>query len=343
MRLADFDFFLPPERIAQEPVRPRDAARLLHVPQTGGPGHRRMADLPALLRPGDVLVANDSKVIPARLYGRRGPARVELLLHKPLARGEWEAFARPARRLRAGDEIVIGDDFSARLLEHEGEGRVRLAFETRGDFHELLRRHGEAPLPPYIRRAAGESDVEDYQTIYARQDGSVAAPTAGLHFTPALLQALKERSVGFVPLTLHVGAGTFLPVKTERIEEHAMHAEAGEVSEKAAAAINAAREKGGRVVAVGTTSCRLLETAGDENGRVSPWKGETQIFLYPGARFRAVDLLLTNFHLPKSTLFMLVCAFAGTARMKEAYAEAIARDYRFYSYGDACLLEKALF
>ncbi|MBI3420243.1 MAG: tRNA preQ1(34) S-adenosylmethionine ribosyltransferase-isomerase QueA [Proteobacteria bacterium] len=339
--LSDFDFDLPQRCIAMHPASPRDHARLLHVPGQGDFAHCHVYDLPGLLRVGDVLVVNNSKVILARLYGKRGLAKVEFLLHRRLKEEVWEAFARPAKRLRVNDEVVFAEGFSARVATIKQDGLVDLSFNQIGEvFHALLQRHGQVPLPPYIRRAQVSADHTDYQTIYARNEGSVAAPTAGLHFTPALLEKLKEKGVGWAQLTLHVGGGTFLPVREENIEAHIMHAEWGEVSSEAAATINATREKGGRVVAVGTTSCRLLETASDENGRLKEWRGETQIFIRPGYRFKAVDALLTNFHLPRSTLFMLTCAFAGTDRLKAAYAEAIAKDYRFYSYGDACFLER---
>jgi S-adenosylmethionine:tRNA ribosyltransferase-isomerase len=336
MRLGDFDFELPPDRIAQHPIRPRDAARLLHVARDGLVD-RMVRDLPAQLRPGDVLVVNDTRVIPAQLTARRGAARIGITLDQPRADGRWHALARNARRLRAGDELRFdgSEVLRATVVERDADGGVVLAF----DHPEALPRAAALALPPYIERLAGPlpEDGEDYQTIFATRDGAVAAPTAGLHFTPALLEALERRGVQLVTLTLHVGAGTFLPVRSAEVAQHRMHAEHGEITPAAAAAINAAQ----RVVAVGTTSLRLLETSADEDGRIWPFSGDTSLFIVPGYRFRAVDLLLTNFHLPRSTLFMLACAFAGTERMRVAYAHAIGVRYRFYSYGDACLLERA--
>ncbi|HEY2619567.1 MAG TPA: tRNA preQ1(34) S-adenosylmethionine ribosyltransferase-isomerase QueA [Acetobacteraceae bacterium] len=340
MRLADFDFDLPPDRIAQHPARPRDAARLLQVARDGL-ADRLVRDLPALLRPGDLLVVNDTRVIPAQLAARRGDARIGITLDQPRADGSWQALARNARRLRVGDELRFDGsaDLRATVLERDAAGGVVLAFNRA----EVPRQVGALALPPYIERPTGPlpEDETDYQTIFAARDGAVAAPTAGLHFTPTMLDALERRGVQRVTVTLHVGAGTFLPMRTDDIERHHMHAERGEIAPWAANAINAARAAGGRVVAVGTTSLRLLETAADEHGRVRPFAGDTALFIVPGYRFRTIDLLLTNFHLPRSTLFMLACAFAGTERMRSAYAHAIRAGYRFYSYGDACLLEPA--
>jgi S-adenosylmethionine:tRNA ribosyltransferase-isomerase len=345
MRLADFDFDLPPDRIAQHPVRPRDAARLLHVAR-GDLVDCMVRDLPVLLRPGDVLVVNDTRVIPAQLTARRGEARVGITLDQPRPDGAWHALARNARRLHVGDELHFdgGGELRATVVERDTDGGVAIAFNQRdADFAEALRRAGALALPPYVARPTGPlpEDEVDYQTIFAAQDGAVAAPTAGLHFTPALLQALEARGVQRVSVTLHVGAGTFLPMRCDDVAHHHMHAERGEIAPHAAAAIDAARAAGGRVVAVGTTSLRLLETAAAEGGGIRPFAGDTALFIVPGYRFRAVDLLLTNFHLPRSTLFMLVCAFAGTERMRSAYAHAVEAAYRFYSYGDACLLERA--
>ena len=343
MRLADFDFDLPQDRIAQHPVRPRDAARLLHV------AHDRLADcvvrdLPGLLRAGDILVVNDTRVIPAQLTARRGAARIGITLDQPRPDGAWHALARNARRVHVGDELAFdGGELRATVLERHDDGGIVLAFDRHdAAFAEALQHAGALALPPYIARPDGPSaeDRTDYQTVFAEHDGAVAAPTAGLHFTPALLAALRDRGIAHVTVTLHVGAGTFLPVRTDDVQRHRMHAERGMITPAAAAAINAARVAGGRVVAVGTTSLRLLESAAAEDGRVGPFGGDTELFILPGYRFRAVDLLLTNFHLPRSTLFMLVCAFAGTARMRDAYAHAIEHGYRFYSYGDACLLER---
>ena len=338
MEIADFDFELPPALIADHPARPRDSARLLEVGTTLI--DRSIAELPGLLAPGDVLVFNDTRVIPARLDGLRGGARVEVTLHKREAPGRWRAFARPAKRLHNGDRIEFAPDFAARVAGKAPEGDVVLEFggDDAGLFRQL-ETYGRMPLPPYIRRSAPEPrDREDYQTMFAVRAGAVAAPTAGLHFTPELVEAIRGRGIATVALTLHVGAGTFLPVRVENLADHRMHAEYGEIDASAAARINAARAAGGRVVAVGTTSLRLLETVAAEDGTLAAFSGDTDIFIKPGYRFKIVDLLLTNFHLPRSTLFMLVCAFAGTARMRAAYTHAIAAGYRFYSYGDCCLL-----
>jgi S-adenosylmethionine:tRNA ribosyltransferase-isomerase len=343
MRLEDFDFELPRERIALHPCEPRDAARLLVIPATGSFQDQQVADLPALLRPGDLLVFNDTKVIPARLIGRRGEAAVEVTLYRDLGGGLWRAFAKGARRLRAGDTIVFGDGFAAMVGEKHPEGDLSLRFDLPAEaFREALARHGAMPLPPYIKRLrAGDArDRQDYQTIFARAEGAVAAPTAGLHFTQALLDALASRGVRWTTLTLHVGPGTFLPVKAADPRDHRMHAEWGVVSAETAERIAAARREGGRVVAVGTTSLRLLESAASEAGEVRPVAGETRLFILPGYRFRAIDMLLTNFHLPRSTLLMLVAALAGLDRIKSAYTHAIAAGYRFFSYGDACLIER---
>ncbi|MEQ8699628.1 MAG: tRNA preQ1(34) S-adenosylmethionine ribosyltransferase-isomerase QueA [Bauldia litoralis] len=342
MKTDDFDFDLPRERIADRPARPRDSARLLTVGETLGDHHVR--DLPTLLRPGDLLVLNDTRVIPARLRGRRGEAKVEATLHKRAGGGRWFAFARPAKRLRPGDRIDFGGALAATVAEKGPEGEVLLDFGLEdAPLLAALEEAGEMPLPPYIPRAGGAEagDSADYQTVYAERPGAVAAPTAGLHFTEGLFRALDDIGIGRVFLTLHVGAGTFLPVKADRVEDHRMHAEWGEISEAAAERINAARDAGGRIVAVGTTSLRLMESAAGEAGRVHPLMGETDIFITPGVPVRSADLMLTNFHLPRSTLFMLVCAFAGVERMRTAYEHAKAEGYRFYSYGDACLLERA--
>ena len=348
LRLSDFDFDLPERRIARHPARPRDAARLLVVRQQMLED-RIVRDLPGILRPGDLMVFNDTRVIPAQLQGRRirpggGEAKVEATLHQPAGPGRWHAFAKPGRRLAAGDRIEFGEGLAAVVLSKAPDGDVLLEFDHAGAaLLQALHRHGAMPLPPYIRklRPVEPADAEDYQTVYARREGAVAAPTAGLHFTPALLESLARRGIERATVTLHVGAGTFLPVKAERIEEHRMHAEQGEIPPAAAAAVNRARAEGRRVVAVGTTSLRLLEAAADEAGRLRAFGGETDIFITPGYRFRVVDLLMTNFHLPKSTLFMLVAAFAGLERMRRAYAHAVAAEYRFFSYGDASLLERA--
>lgn len=342
MKIDDFDFDLPPGAIAQRPTVPRDAARLLEV--GNAVVDRMVRDLPGLLRPGDIMVCNDTRVIPVRLKGKRGEAGIEATLHKEIAPGRWRAFVRPARRLKPGQRIRFAPDFTAEVEAKDTTGEVILAFDRDGPaLMAALETHGAMPLPPYIKRtgAADDRDRIDYQTVFASRPGAVAAPTAGLHFTPELLAAVDDRGVGRATVTLHVGAGTFLPVKAENIEDHVMHPEWGEIGEAVAAEINAARAAGGRVVAVGTTSLRLLETAADRDGRVRPFTGDTRLFIKPGHRFRAVDLLLTNFHLPRSTLFMLVCAFSGTERMKEAYRHAVAAGYRFYSYGDCCLLRRS--
>ncbi len=342
MRLADFDFALPRELIAARPVEPREAARLLVVPAAGVIADRHIADLPALLRPGDILVFNDTKVIPARLVGRRGDATVEITLHRDLGAGCWRAFAKAARRLRPGDRVTFAEDFAAEVIAKHPEGDVTLRFDLDPTkFRAALDRHGAMPLPPYIKRARGGDprDRREYQTMFAREEGAVAAPTAGLHFTPALLAALTGRGVEWATVTLHVGPGTFLPVKVDDPREHRMHGEWGMVTAEVAARLNAARRRGGHVVAVGTTSLRLLESATTEAGGIAPFAGETSLFILPGYRFRAIDRLLTNFHLPRSTLLMLAASLAGLDRIKIAYAHAVARQYRFFSYGDACLIE----
>jgi S-adenosylmethionine:tRNA ribosyltransferase-isomerase len=337
MRVDQFDFHLPPERIAHYPATPRDAAKLLHVFPRMGDLHVR--DLPSLLGPGDILVFNDSRVIPARLFAPVGEKQVEVLLHQRRADGCWHAFARPAKKLKPGMELTFAPGFTATVLGRTEDGQVVLRFGD--DLFEQLRAHGHMPLPPYIDRADETADQRDYQTIYAAHDGSVAAPTAGLHFTPELMAALDARGVQKAFVTLHVGAGTFQPVKVDDTDEHVMHREWIEVGAPAANAINAARAAGGKVVAVGTTSLRILESVAADDGTLAPFTGDTGIFITPGYRFKIVDRLMTNFHLPKSTLFMLVSAFAGLEAMQAAYAHAIANEYRFYSYGDTSLLERA--
>jgi S-adenosylmethionine:tRNA ribosyltransferase-isomerase len=342
MRLADFDFALPRKLIADRPAEPRDSARLLVVPAEGETADRNIADLPQLLRPGDLLVFNDTKVIPARLVGRRGLATVEVTLARDLGGGSWLAYAKGARRLHPGDRIEFAADLAAEMVEKCPEGEVILRFDREGEaFRDALARYGAMPLPPYIKRQRGGDprDRTDYQTIFARAEGAVAAPTAGLHFTPALLDALAARGIDWLTVTLHVGPGTFLPVKAEDPRQHRMHAEWGLVSAEAAHRVNRTRARGGRIVAVGTTSLRLLESAAAEDGELREFSGETRLFILPDYRFRAIDLLLTNFHLPRSTLLMLVAALAGLDRIKSAYAHAIAERYRFFSYGDACLIE----
>ena len=346
MRVDEFDFDLPSDLIALRPMAPRDAARLLVVREDGSREHRIVRDLPDLLRAGDMLVVNDTRVIPARLTGRRLPraegegAEIEITLHKRLSEASYRAFARPAKRLKPGDRIRLGKTIGG-LITARDAGEVEIMFDkAAGALDAAIATEGEMPLPPYIasRRAPDSLDRADYQTVYAAVEGSVAAPTAGFHFTTDLLARLAEAGIGRESVTLHVGAGTFLPVTVEDTSGHRMHSEWASLSEDTARAINECRAKGGRIVAVGTTAARTLETAAEHDGAAKAFQGETALFITPGYRFRVVDVLLTNFHLPRSTLFMLVCAFAGTTTMKSAYAEAIAARYRFYSYGDACLL-----
>ncbi|HVZ08716.1 MAG TPA: tRNA preQ1(34) S-adenosylmethionine ribosyltransferase-isomerase QueA [Rhodopila sp.] len=407
MTLADFDYELPPDRIAHHPARPRDSARLLHVRQAGvagGLADRTIRDLPGLLRRGDILVVNDTRVFPAQLTARRGNAVIGLTLDRPRPDGAWKALARNARRVRPGDILsVIGAAprgaegagrpvarvaaeesameeaathgiatqgaatqgaatqgaatqgaanqgttgevvMTATVVEKAPDGSLGLRFSLDGEaLMDAFRQAGVLALPPYIDRPSGPlpSDAQDYQTVFARQEGAVAAPTAGLHFTPRLLAELDAAGIRRATVTLHVGIGTFLPVRVDQVADHRMHAERGVITAEAAAAINAARAAGGRVVAVGTTSLRLLESAAAADGTLSAWSGETDLFILPGYRFKAVDRLVTNFHLPRSTLLMLVSAFAGRERMLAAYAHAVSAGYRFHSYGDACLLEPA--
>ena len=339
MRVDLFDFDLPSDRIALRPARPRDSARLLLV-RGSDIADRQVLDLPQLLEPGDVLVFNDTKVIPAQLEGRRGDASIGATLHKREGPREWQAFLRNAKRARVGDTIEFGSGVSATVAEKSADGSALLHFGGAEPVEVLLERAGRMPLPPYIasRRAADEEDRADYQTMFAREEGAVAAPTAALHFTPRLLEALDARGIGRETLTLHVGAGTFLPVKAEDTTGHQMHAEWGRIDIATAERLNAVRASGGRLIGVGTTSLRLLESAADEGGTIHPFEGDTAIFITPGYRFKAIDGLITNFHLPKSTLFMLVSALMGLDVMKSAYAHAIVSGYRFYTYGDASLL-----
>jgi S-adenosylmethionine:tRNA ribosyltransferase-isomerase len=339
LRVDLFDFDLPPERIALRPASPRDSARLLLANKLEI-SDRSVVDLPRLLRPGDLLVFNDTKVIPAQLEGRRGEASVGATLHRREGPRDWRAFIRNAKRVREGDRIDFGGGVTAIATGKAKDGSVLLSFEGEEPVELLLERTGRMPLPPYIagKRAPDEKDSEDYQTMFAREEGAVAAPTAALHFTPRLMDALAEAGIGHETLTLHVGAGTFLPVKAEDTENHVMHSEWGRIDAATSARLNRVREGGGRLIAVGTTSLRLLESAAGGDGIVRPFEGDTDIFITPGYRFRAVDGLVTNFHLPKSTLFMLVSALMGLGTMKAAYAHAIANGYRFYSYGDASLL-----
>jgi len=343
LTLADFDYDLPPDRIAHHPARPRDSARMLHV-RADGLTDLTIRDLPALLRPGDVLVANDTRVFPAQLQATRGEARIGITLDRPRADGAWQALARKSRRLRPGDTLAIERSaaLTARVVDKAIDGSIGLAFNLHGDdLMAALWQAGALALPPYVHRPDGptQGDATDYQTVFAAREGAVAAPTAGLHFTPELLAALDAAGVRRVTVTLHVGIGTFLPVRVERVIDHHMHAERGEIATEAARLINQTRQGGGRVVAVGTTSLRLLESAALPDGTIPPFLGETTLFILPGYRFKAVDRLVTNFHLPRSTLLMLVSAFSGRERMLAAYAHAINAGYRFHSYGDACLLE----
>jgi S-adenosylmethionine:tRNA ribosyltransferase-isomerase len=356
MRTDLFDFELPSGNIALRPASPRDSARMLIVRLDGVLRDRIVADLPLLLEPGDQLVVNDTKVISAQLKGRRigrdTEPKIEATLIKRLDGSRWQALVKPAKKLSQGDVVRFGNEGKVCLLghldaqvEHKGDdGEITLSFSFHGPtLDQAIADLGSPPLPPYIasKRAPDERDATDYQTMFAVNEGAVAAPTAGLHFTPALESALRERGIGIHRITLHVGAGTFLPVKVDDTAGHKMHSEWGTISAATAGALNAARAKGGRIVAVGTTSLRLLESASAEDGTMQPFARETAIFITPGYRFRAVDILLTNFHLPRSTLFMLVSAFSGLDTMKRAYAHAIRDGYRFYSYGDACLLFRA--
>jgi S-adenosylmethionine:tRNA ribosyltransferase-isomerase len=356
MRTDLFDFDLPADRIALRPASPRDAARMLVVQGNGALRDRSIADLPNWLEPGDQLVVNDTKVIAAQLTGRRigreTEPKIEATLIKRLDGSRWQALVKPAKKLSRGDRARFGNEGKVCLLGHldaeveakGADGEVTLSFSFHGPaLDQAIADLGTPPLPPYIasKRTPDDQDARDYQTMFAANEGAVAAPTAGLHFTPALEAGLVSRGVDIHRLTLHVGAGTFLPVKADDTSEHRMHAEWGCITAETAAALNSARARGGRIVAVGTTSLRLLESAAHEDGSIQPFTGDTAIFITPGYRFRAVDILLTNFHLPRSTLFMLVSAFSGLETMKRAYAHAIADGYRFYSYGDACLLFRA--
>jgi S-adenosylmethionine:tRNA ribosyltransferase-isomerase len=345
MRVDLFDFNLPEERIALRPAEPRDAARMLVVRPGEAFSDQSVRDLPALLSPGDVLVFNDTRVIPGQLDGQRSRdgwnVDVSATLHLRVSPNQWRAFLKPGRRVKPGDRLNFGEGLEATAGEKHEMGDVDLVFDASGaTLDEAIKARGAMPLPPYIAAKRGHDarDAVDYQTVYAREDGAVAAPTAGLHFTEDLLAKLDAAGIERHFVTLHVGAGTFLPMKVDDTKDHAMHAERGTVTAETAAALNAARARGGRIVAVGTTSLRLLETATDSKKIVKPFNGETRIFITPGHRFRGADALMTNFHLPKSTLFMLVSAFSGMETMQAAYAHAIRENYRFYSYGDSSLL-----
>ncbi|MXO61596.1 tRNA preQ1(34) S-adenosylmethionine ribosyltransferase-isomerase QueA [Qipengyuania oceanensis] len=340
MKVDLFDFELPPERIALRPARPRDSARMLVARGPHETIDRSVRDLPQMLEPGDMLVFNDTRVIPARLEGRRGDAKIGATLHKRIDLRRWQAFVRNAKRLREGDRVEFPQGVTAFAETRHADGSFTLAFEGDEPVEVLLERAGTMPLPPYIagKRATDEQDRSDYQTMFAEKDGAVAAPTAALHFTDDLMAALAERGVLTETLTLHVGAGTFLPVKAEDTTEHVMHSEWGRIDAATAERLNAARAAGGRIISVGTTSLRVLESAAGEDGKLAAWEGDTDIFITPGYRFKAIDGLMTNFHLPKSTLFMLVSALMGLERMQAVYAHAIGHEYRFYSYGDSSLL-----
>ena len=345
MKTEIFTFDMPENLIAEKPAFPRDSSKLMHLCPDGSIQHCHVSDLDKLLRPNDVLIFNDTKVIPARLYGVRGEAKIEVTLFKQLNLSDWETMIKNSRRLKISDIISFSDDFSAEVKEKKESGQVVLHFNKSGaDLMATLHEIGTMPLPPYIKRLRGgkESDKADYQTIYADKEGAVAAPTAGLHFTPELFKRLEQKGIEKLFVTLHVGGGTFLPVKVDDTDNHKMHAEFGILTQEIANKINQAKKAGRRIVTVGTTSLRLLESATDNNGIVHAFEGETDIFITPGYQFKAVDVMFTNFHLSGSTLFMLVCAFAGINRMKEAYQTAIENQYRFFSYGDACLIENTL-
>lgn len=356
MQVDIFDFDLDRSLIAAQPANPRDTSRLLDLSLEEQISDRHFYDLPDILRSGDLLVFNDTKVIPARLYGARGEAKVEVTLYRPVDGIKWWAFIKNAKRLHPGDKVSFytddiapeQSDFYAEVLEKKDDDGVLIKFGCAPEMlASNLQKYGLMPLPPYIKRdkpSAGGiwdkyNDKENYQTIYAHYEGAVAAPTAGLHFTPRVFEALEQKGIEKVFITLHVGAGTFLPVKTEDTKDHKMHAEYGEITPEACEIINRAKSEGRRIIAVGTTSLRLLESAADDNGILHPFAGSTDIFITPGYKFKMIDMIITNFHLPKSTLFMLICAIAGTERMKEAYRHAIENKYRFYSYGDSSIIK----
>ena len=340
MRVSLFDFDLPPDQVAQKPASPRDSARLMHV--SNDLKHYLVRDLPSLLQPGDALVVNDTKVIPCRIVGQRDNVKVEVTLHKSLNSNTWQAFAKPGRKLKPNDVIIFSEGFEAKVVKKLVNGEIILVFnQSEKNLMIKLEHHGLMPLPPYIKRnnVNFTTDRDDYQTLFASNPGAVAAPTAGLHFTPDLETEIEARGIHIVRITLHVGAGTFLPVKVSNTEDHIMHFESATLNENAAATLNAIRANGRQIIALGSTALRTLETACNGTGTIYPFNGETDLFITPGYRFKVVDRIVTNFHLPKSTLFMLVSAFSGLERMQSAYTSAIRSGYRFYSYGDACLLE----
>jgi len=342
MKLSDFDYILPPERIAAEPAEPRDAARLLDM-RDGKLADRLVSDLPSCIDPGDLLIVNNTKVLPARLIGKRGEATISITLHQRVSDNRWKCFARPAKKLRLGDLVIFGENFTAEVDDIGADGERGLSFSHAGDDLEyMLNMHGTMPLPPYIPRPDGvrQDDADHYQTMFAERTGAVAAPTAGLHFTPGLLDRIRAAGIETGQVTLHVGAGTFLPVKTDDPRDHVMHKEWGEIPEDTAGKINHTRRNGGRIISVGTTSLRILESCWRDHGDIRAYQAETDLYILPGYRFGVVDTLLTNFHLPKSTLLMLVSAFAGKDLIDTAYLHAIDRGYRFFSYGDACLMER---
>ena len=342
MRLDDFDYHLPPERIAAEPAKPRSAAKMLDM-RGGGLTDRIVADLPDCLNDGDLLIVNNTRVLPARLVGKRGEAKINITLHQRADDAVWRAFAKPAKKLREGDIVVFSEALSAEVIHLGEDGERSLKFSQSGDaLDAALEEVGVMPLPPYIPRPDGvrEDDADHYQTMFAARNGAVAAPTAGLHFTPELYDALKAKGVQIAEVTLHVGAGTFLPVKVDDVRDHKMHTEWGEISPETAKMINDTKARGGRIVAVGTTSLRILEACWKDHGEVRAYQAETDLFIIPGFEFGVVDLLMTNFHLPKSTLLMLISAFTGKAFVEEAYDYAIKNEYRFFSYGDSCLMER---
>jgi len=343
MKVSEFDFELPKEKIAVRPAEPRDSAKMICV-SNGEMEDKIFSDIIEYLNPGDCLVLNDTKVIPVRIKGKRDEVNIEATLHKMHTEDSWWAFAKPGKRLKIGNIVSFGNELNAEVMQKEDHSGILFKFNKSGeDLFTALDNCGTMPLPPYIERLKGsdKQDSYDYQTVFAKEKGAVAAPTAGLHFTTELLEKIKDKGVEIIYITLHVGAGTFVPVKVEDTKDHIMHSEYGVITKEKANRLNEIHKNGGNIVAVGTTSMRLLESATSEDGIVQPFAKETDIFITPGYKFRAVDKLITNFHLPKSTLFMLICAFAGTENMKKAYAHAIDNNYRFYSYGDACFLNKA--